>query len=215
MGHRSMHKFAYNSDLNGGSLMVRESRLIAGLLLNNASSEEWHLAIQIDNILQKRSPATARRYAQAIRKRLELVAPDYWRLLRDEDDELATQVAFYAALERNHLLVEFIQSVVRDAYLTGNKSLASYQWLEFLEDSALRDPTINNWTAATKKKMGNVVFRILCEVGYLENSRNLKLQKVIIRTELNTLLVAHNALHLKACMNVALAPHHINPAIRK
>lgn len=49
-----LEQFHYDSDLIGGSLMVRESRLIADLLLREATPEQWHQAIQIDNILQKR-----------------------------------------------------------------------------------------------------------------------------------------------------------------
>ena len=49
-----LEQFHYDSDLIGGSLMVRESRLIADLLLLEAIPEQWHQAIQIDNILQKR-----------------------------------------------------------------------------------------------------------------------------------------------------------------
>ena len=49
-----LEQFHYDSDLIGGSLMVRESRLIADLLLREATPERWHQAIQIDNILQKR-----------------------------------------------------------------------------------------------------------------------------------------------------------------
>lgn len=48
-----LEQFHYDSDLIGGSLMVRESRLIADLLLREAIPEQWHQAIQIDNILQK------------------------------------------------------------------------------------------------------------------------------------------------------------------
>ncbi|MDH0837194.1 DUF1819 family protein, partial [Acinetobacter johnsonii] len=56
-----LEQFHYDSDLIGGSLMVRESRLIADLLLREATPEQWHQAIQIDNILQKRTPASAQR----------------------------------------------------------------------------------------------------------------------------------------------------------
>lgn len=199
-----MADFSYNSDLNGGSLMVRESRVVADLLLNNATASEWHHAIQIDNLLQKRSPATAKRNAQAIRKRLELIAPEFWRALRDGDDQLAAQVAFYAALERNLLLVEFIESVVRDAYITHANQLASYQWLEFLEERTHKDESISTWQDATKKKMGQVVFRMLVEAGYMQNNRNLQLQKVLLRPEMKVMLEDSYKQRIIDCMEVSL-----------
>ena len=139
--------------------MVRESRIIAGLLLDQVTSEEWDQTVLVDNVLQKRSIATARRSAQAIRKRLERLEPEFWRALRDGDEELATQVAFCSAMERNLLLVEFMERVVRDAYVTRAEKLEFYQWDEFLGDCAHRDPAIDEWTESSKKKLGQVTLR--------------------------------------------------------
>ena len=200
-----MNSLEYKSDLTGGSLMVRESRIIASLLIAGSSTDEWNRCIMIDNLLQKRSPASAKRNAQAIRKRLELLGPSFWFALRDGDEELATQVAFCAALERNLLLVEFIERVVRDAYSSQAECLELYQWGEFLDDCAHRDQSIANWTDSSRKKMGQVVFRMLVEMGYLETSRSLKLQNVSIRPEIKTLLDDHCKYRLKDCMTMSLA----------
>ena len=192
--------------------MVRESRIIASLLIAGSSADEWNRCIMIDNLLQKRSPASAKRNAQAIRKRLELLGPSFWFALRDGDEELATQVAFCAALERNLLLVEFIERVVRDAYTAQAEELELYQWTDFLEDSAHRDSNIKGWTVSSKKKMGQVVFRMLVEMEYLENSRSLKLQNVSIRPEIKTLLDEHYKYRVKDCMTVSSVSSHFERA---
>lgn len=124
-------EFSYDSDLVGGSLMVRESRIVADLLLNNADSEVWNQAVLVENLLQKRSVASSRRNAQALRKRLERLSPEFWLALRDGDTELATQVAFCSALARNLLLVEFIEQAVSDAYSSHAEKLELYLWLDF------------------------------------------------------------------------------------
>ncbi len=183
-----MNDFSYNSDLNGGSLMVRESRIIANLLLQGASGEDWEQAIQVNNELQKRTPATARRFAIAIRSRLELLEPEFWKALRDGDDELATQVAFVSVLERNLLLLEFMEHVVKDVYAARIEKIEPYQWLDFLEDSGNKDAKIHAWKESTKHKMGTVVFRMLSEAGYLESARTKKIQNVLIRPELKDML---------------------------
>jgi hypothetical protein len=195
--------FEYDSDLTGGSLMVRESRIVAGLMLDQATEEEWDQAIRVENILQKRTPASAKRNAQAIRKRLERLEPEFWRALRDGDEELATQVAFCAALERNFLLVEFMERVVRDAYITHSEQLEAFQWADFLEDCAHRDPAIHDWKESSKKKMGQVAFRMLAEVGYLKSTRSLKLQHVVIRPEIRAMLDDTYKQRIKKCMEVS------------
>lgn len=84
-----LEQFHYDSDLIGGSLMVRESRLIADLLLREATPEQWHQAIQIDNILQKRTAASAQRNATAIRKRLERLDPEDCLYMGDDWPDLS------------------------------------------------------------------------------------------------------------------------------
>ncbi|MDO6683747.1 DUF1819 family protein [Oceanobacter sp. 5_MG-2023] len=199
-----MNAFSYNSDLNGGSLMVRESRIIADLLLKNATNDEWQRRIQVENELQKRTVATAKRFSRAIRSRLERLEPEFWQALRDGDDELASQVGFVSVLERNLLLLEFMERVVKDAYDSHSEVLKSYQWLDFLDDCGNKDPKIHDWKESTRKKMGSVVFHILSEAGYLENTRTKRIQNVLIRPEIKDMLNNTYRKRLLASMDIRL-----------
>jgi hypothetical protein len=198
-----MQTFSYDSDLIGGSLQVRECRVIADLLLQQASPEQWAEGIQQHNRLQKRSPASAKRVAQALRKRLERLDQPFWRALRDGDDELATQVAFCAALERNLLLVEFIETVLRDAYLTKAEHLEPWHWHDFLEERSHRDPAIETWTESSRKKMAQVIYRMLAEVKLLKSTRSMQLQSLLVRPEVRTLLDESYRHRIKACLEVS------------
>jgi hypothetical protein len=198
-----MNSFNYDSDLIGGSLQVRESRVVADLLLQEASSDQWYQAIISENQLQKRSPATAKRVAQALRKRLERLEPPFWRAIRDGDDELATQATFCAVMARNLLLVEWMETVTHDAISTHAGHLKQFQWSEFLEDRVQRDQRIAAWTESSRKKMGQVVFRILAEVGLLSDTRSLNLQKLIIRPEIRQLLEHHGHQRLLTCLELS------------
>lgn len=200
-----MYRFHYDSDLSGGSLQVRESRIVADLLLQDASPEQWHEVIQQQNRLQKRAPASAKRVAQAIRKRLERLDAPFWRAIRDGDDELATQVVFCSALERNLLLVEFIETVLKDAFVTRAGVLEPYHWNEFLDERSHRDSAITTWTESSRKKMAQVVYRMLAEVGLLKSTRNMKLQNLMIRSEVRVLLDDSYRSRLKACLEVSNA----------
>ena len=123
-----------------------------------------------------------------MRKRLDRVEPEFWQALRDGDEDLATQVAFCVALERNLLLLEFMERVVADAYITHAEKLELYQWDDFLVECAERDPAIHDWTRSSRKKMGQVALRMLVEMGYLKDTRTLELQNVIIRPEVRAML---------------------------
>jgi hypothetical protein len=66
---------------NAGSLMLPESRRVARLLLTHPTKEQWFAALKLDNMLQKKTPATARRQAQLIRKRLDTLEDEAWSLI--------------------------------------------------------------------------------------------------------------------------------------
>jgi hypothetical protein len=200
-----VQRFSYNSDLIGGSLQVRESRIIADLLLQGATPEQWQEVVQQQNRLQKRTPASARRVAQALRKRLERLDEPFWRAIRDGDDQLATQVVFCSALERNLLLVEFIETVLHDAFITRAEVLETYHWNEFLDERCQRDSAISMWTESSRKKMAQVVYRMLAEVELLESTRTMKLQHLLIRSEVRSLLEDSYRNRIKACLEVSNA----------
>ena len=72
-----------------------------------------------------------------------------------------------------------------------------------MEDCAHRDTAIHDWTPSTQKKTGQVAYRILAEVGYLNNTRERKLQKVLVRPEINMMLEEHAKYRIKACMEIS------------
>lgn len=180
--------------------MVRESRSVAELLLDEVDDARWYQAIIVENRLQKNRPATAKRAAQAIRKRLEKLEPPFWEALRNGDDQLASQVSFCAAMARNLLLVEFLERVVADAFLTKAEKLQPYQWEEFLAERIYRDAAILNWTESSRRKMGQVVFRMLAEVGILDSSRSRRFQSFLPRPEVMALLKTHRHTRLQGCL---------------
>jgi ribosomal protein S8 len=75
--------------------------------------------------------------------------------------------------------------------------------MDFLEECANRDSSILDWTESTRKKMGQVVFRMLAEMGYLKSTRSLKLQHVLIRPELRVMLEDNYKPRIKECMEAS------------
>jgi hypothetical protein len=81
--------------------------------------------------------------------------------------------------------------------------LEHYQWFDFLDDCGHRDENIADWKDGTKKKMGQVVYRMLAEVGYVKSTRSLKLQPVLIRPEIKMMLEDNYKQRIKACLEVS------------
>ncbi len=200
MTNREIKQRLYNGEIVAGSLLIPESREIAKLLLRDASEEEWQQAITIDNILQKRSPATAKRQAKLIRNRLTLMSSEHWALVKDGNAEVTTQALLAAAVKHSRLLSDFMGDVCHQHWQTFNRTLSKGDWREFLETCSSVDPAVAEWTVTTKAKLGEVVFRILAEAGYIDSTRKLNLQPVSVVPELRKYLVNHSEEYILRCM---------------
>lgn len=143
--------------------------------------------------------------AQAIRKRLERLPSPFWQALRDGDEQFATQVAFCAALARNLLLLEFLEDVVADAFVIRADTLEPYQWEAFLDERSARDPAIARWSASSRTKMRQVAFRMLYEVGVIADNRCRRIQPLVVRDDVLTLLERHQQDRIRCCL-LALRP---------
>ena len=110
---KNIHMPIYNAEIVAGSLLVRESRQIARLLIANANPEQSHKAIVIDNVLQKRTPSAAKRQARLVQNRLSLMKPDLWEIILNGASDTATQALMAAAIKHSRLLGDFMEKVIR------------------------------------------------------------------------------------------------------
>ena len=84
----------YYANITNATLRVRESRIIADLLLQKADRDKWHREIFINNILQIKSPKSIISIAQLVRRRLETMNSELWEMVRDGDKILVIQCLF-------------------------------------------------------------------------------------------------------------------------
>jgi len=193
----------YSADLTAGSLKVRESRIIADLLLRAVSDDEWEDAIYGKNLLQTRSPATAKRLTRLLRNRLELMGPDLWLLVREGSGTIATHAALAAAVKHSHLLGDFLDTVVREQFRVFNETLPKKLFSEFLQDCRGREPDMPEFTETTLKKLQTTVYHILVQAGFLSDTRTLRLQKVHIATPVIGYLEEHGEDYVLRCIQVS------------
>ncbi|MFP4257063.1 MAG: DUF1819 family protein, partial [Desulfobacterales bacterium] len=194
-------KKTYDGGIVAGSLLVAESREIARMLLQGGGPEAWKEAILKGNILQKRSPETARRQGRLIQKRLSLMKPPLWEIIANSHTDLSTQAVMAAAVKHSRLIGDFMDAVVRPHWQTFQKSISDTDWNHFLAECAQLDPRVEAWSENTRKKLKQVVFRILAESGYLSDTKNRVLQPVSIEPELRKYLIAYNENYVLNCMS--------------
>lgn len=193
----------YNVEISAGSLLQRESREIARLLLDDADKEMWYRALVVDNVLQKSSPTSARRMARLIRNRLEAMSPEFWDLVSEGNMEVGTQALLAASIKHSKLLGDFINEVVRMHYRTYKSHITANDWKNFFEECEQRDSGLAERSETTKKKMAQVVFRILAEAKIIDDTKSMKLLPFQVVPEVRNYLLAHGEDEILRCMEFA------------
>ena len=175
---------AYLGDIIGGSIMLRESRLIAQLLLQHPDDEAWERAVVEENLLQKSSVHSAKRMASTVRKRLEAMSDTFWSDLQNAPDDLARQMLMLAVMCQSPVLIDFMATEVADARRMYREAMRSEDWPEFFASRQRVITGLERFSPSSIQKMGSNIFKILADVGYLESARSKRLKAVYLLPEI-------------------------------
>lgn len=190
----------YNAEISAGSLLQLESRRIATLLLSDPDASAWRHAIETENILQKKTPASARRQARLLRRRLSTLDAQAWNMIAARESEVVNQLLLAAAVKHSQLLGDFMLRVYAERQRRLEPALAPSDWHDFLAECVHHDATVADWAHSTKAKLFQVIVRILAEAKYLENSRSMKLTPQSLHPDVRRYLSTHEETYVLECL---------------
>ena len=192
----------FNGEIVAGSLLEKESRVIARLVLENLDEETWRQKLYVENILQKRSQPTIKRMVALIRKRLSTINAEAWQMIAGGSNEAACQMLLVAAIKHSRLLGDFLIKVIKGNLTAFQNNVTDRDWQKFLEECATIEPQIKQWSPSTIKKLRQVIFRILAEAKILENTRSLKIMPFFINPEVERLLLKNDESYVLKCLKL-------------
>lgn len=178
----------YLGDLTGGSLMIAESRIIAETLLKHLPEDEWKKMIIDENILQKKSVNTAARNAYTLRKRLKPMGDAFITSLLEMPERAYIQMLMLAFLIHSPVIADFMCQSLAEAKRTYKPALPTDAWTDFIETRIRANPALASYSESTLAKMGNNIIKALVDSGYLNTSRQRKIQGVYLTPEVKSWL---------------------------
>lgn len=193
----------YNAEISAGSLLPLESRRVAALLLTQPDDAAFAHAVEVDNILQKRTPATARRQARLIRRRLETLDVPAWQMIAERESEVVVQMLLVSAIKHSPLLGAFLREVYAQRQRRLEAKLISPDWADFLAQCAHQDPAVANWSESTRAKLFQVIVRMLVESKYLDTARSMKLTPRSLHPDVRRYLKQRSETYVLECLERA------------
>ena len=183
--------------------MPLESKRLATLLMSQPDEAAWTHAIEVENILQKKTPATARRQATLLRKRLNTLDAQAWIMISERENEVANQLLLAGAIKHSQLLGDFLRNVYATHQRRLESAIVAVDWQDFLAECAHHDPAVANWSESTKAKLFQVIVRILVEAKFLESARTMKLTPRSLHPTVRRYLSARDETYVLDCLERA------------
>jgi len=171
----------YLGDLaSARALLMGESRSIVEILLRHPTDDEWKRVVTSENILQQKSPVTAVRIANLLRKRLEPLGEQFLKAIESADDQLLRQLLMVAVMLRSPVVEDFMRTVLLDAVRRYQTSISKADWAQFYQDRAKTIPVLAELSDKTVNLAGRNLMTILADGGYLDSGLKKNIQTVYL-----------------------------------
>jgi len=162
-----MRKDTYSLSFTTGGLFHRESLILARLF---AEVNDWNRVrdqVLSENLLQSRTLNTSKRQCREIISRLETLDPMELNLLISGSTQEQKYLLWIAFCRRYRFIAEFAEEVIRERYLGLKHDLQYVEFDFFFNKKSEWYPELEAIQPTTRKKLRQVLFKILREAELL------------------------------------------------
>jgi len=160
----------YRMSFSTGGLFLRESILLAEMYLE---TQEWKLVRQRatdENLVQARTVSSTNRISGEIIGRLTSLYAEELDLLVNGAENEQKYVAWLSICRRYTFVGEFATECLRESHLLLKQSLANDDFDVFFARKADWQPELENLKTSTRKRLRQVLFKMLREAKLLDDS---------------------------------------------
>lgn len=157
----------YSMSFSTGGLFHHESVRITRLYFDLGNWAKIRDTVVDKNILQTRTLASAKRISREICSRLKLLSDDELRVLIEGSPQDQAYILWLAVCRRHRFVYEFAVEVLREKFLTLQYELHYEDFDAFFNAKAAWSDELESITDSTRKKLKQVLFKILKEAGLL------------------------------------------------
>lgn len=162
----------YTFSLTGASALITETMIIAQ---EYDRLKDWKLvenALVDNNLLNKIKQSTFKREFREIKKRLQQLSTPQIKLMIQGDLEDAKAMILLALIKTYSYLRDFIIEVLRNKFNQFDKILTEADYTRFFNTKSLVHTELTEISESTSKKVKQVLFKILEQIGLITQTKN-------------------------------------------
>lgn len=175
-----VHNIKYTFSFTGASALIAETLVIAE---EHNRLKDWKAvekSLLDNNLLNKVKQATFKREFSEIKKRLSLLTQDQLQLMIHGSLDDAKAMILLSLIKAYTFLRDFIVEVIRNKYLLFDTVISDIDYIRFVNTKSFSHNELNAITEVTAKKVKQVVFKLLEQVGLITQARNGSILKPIL-----------------------------------
>ncbi len=186
----------YNFSLTGASAMITETLIIAKEYDRLKDWKKVEQSIKENNLLMKIKESTFKREFVEIKKRLSTLNQFQLTLLINGDLDETKAMIFLSLVKTYAFFFDFINEVVRNKYLMFDYLLTDSDYIKFFNAKSFTHEELNNISDITAKKVKQVVYKLMEQIGLINNIKNGLIFKPMISNNVLEVILNDNPEYL-------------------
>lgn len=171
---------SYNLSFTAASLRPELARIVAECFLKVGDWDQAKAQVLATNALQCRSASSTVRLERELQQRLQTLTHEQLSLLAKATAEDHTAMAWLAICKRSPFVFEFATEVLRDKLAAHDAILRPSDYESYVEHKSLPHPELARLTPSSKRKIRQVLLRMLAEAGLLVSTRHGAIQRPVL-----------------------------------
>lgn len=184
-----VHKTKYTFSFTGASALIAETLVIAEEYNRLKDWKAVEKSLLHNNLLNKVKQATFKREFSEIKKRLSLLTEDQLQLMIQGSLDDAKAIILLSLVKAYSFLRDFIVEVIRNKYLLFDTVVSEIDYIKFVNTKSLSHNELNAITEVTAKKVKQVIFKLLEQVGLITQAKNGSILKPILNSKVLDVIV--------------------------
>ena len=184
-----VNKTKYTFSFTGASALITETLVIAEEYNRLRDWKAVEKSLLDNNLLNKVKQATFKREISEIKKRLSLLTEDQLQLMIQGSLDDAKAMILLSLVKSYSFLRDFIVEVIRNKYLLFDTFVSEIDYMKFVNTKSLSHNELNAITEVTAKKVKQVIFKLLEQVGLITQSKNGSILKPILNSKVIDVIV--------------------------
>jgi hypothetical protein len=162
-----MVKDRYVMSFTSGALLYQESLIVAQLYEEIKDWDAVRERVLADNLLRMRTPNSSKRIFREVASRLKCLTPAQLTLFRTGNQQEQRHLLWLAICKRYRFIYDFAVEVLREKFIRLDFALSYDAFDIFFNDKAEWRPEVAGVAESTRKKLRQVLFKMLREANFL------------------------------------------------